>query len=112
MKYYYVHAASLLCSLVANCANYTEQELREGAVQIKTTIRHKYAQDVPVSIKFEMGGELTSILHEGMHRWVYIAPASKSNLQAVSCLQTNSVYDGCVLDACHVVLDVDLDATA
>jgi hypothetical protein len=54
----YVHAASLLCSLVANCANYTEQELRDGAVQINTTIRHKYAQDVPVSIKFEMGGEL------------------------------------------------------
>lgn len=50
-------AAPLFCSLVASCANCTEQELKAGAVQIKTTIRHKYAQDVPVSIKFEMGGE-------------------------------------------------------
>jgi hypothetical protein len=49
--------AFLSCSLVASCANYTEQELKDGAVQIKTTIRHKYAQDVLVSIKFEMGGE-------------------------------------------------------
>jgi hypothetical protein len=50
-------AALLFCSLVASCANYTEQELKAGAVQIRTAIRHKYAQDVPVSIKFEMGGE-------------------------------------------------------
>jgi hypothetical protein len=57
VRFDYAHAAFLLCSLVANCANYTEQELRAGAVQIKTTIRHKYAQDVPVSIRFEMGGK-------------------------------------------------------
>ncbi|WIA28374.1 hypothetical protein OEZ86_010920 [Tetradesmus obliquus] len=48
--------SSELDDLVASCANCTEQELKAGAVQIKTTIRHKYAQDVPVSIKFEMGG--------------------------------------------------------
>eukprot|EP00882_Tetradesmus_deserticola_P006573 GHRQ01006917.1.p1 GENE.GHRQ01006917.1~~GHRQ01006917.1.p1 ORF type:complete len:1485 (+),score=562.58 GHRQ01006917.1:723-5177(+) len=48
--------SSELDDLVASCANYTGQELEAGAVQLETTIRHKYAQGVPVRIKFEMGG--------------------------------------------------------
>lgn len=52
------HGGVLLlpCSLIAMCARYHEDELAAGAVQINTNIKHKFADSVPVQIKFELGG--------------------------------------------------------
>lgn len=48
--------------MIAQCATYHEDELKAGAVQITTSIKHKYADSVPVHIKFELGGEAGIVL--------------------------------------------------
>ena len=50
-------AASLPCSLVDDAGQYNEAQLAGGAVQLQTTIKHKYGDDLTVHIKVEMGGE-------------------------------------------------------
>jgi hypothetical protein len=47
----------VLCSLIAQSSSYTEEQLEAGVLQISTSIKHKYAGEVPVRIKVTMGGE-------------------------------------------------------
>ena len=47
---------ALVGKMIKEAAAMTEQELAAGGVTANTFIKHKYAEDVPVSIKFEMGG--------------------------------------------------------
>lgn len=47
---------ALVSKMIKEASVMTEQELAEGGVTANTFIKHKYAEDVPVSMKFEMGG--------------------------------------------------------
>eukprot|EP00879_Flechtneria_rotunda_P020397 GHRR01021459.1.p1 GENE.GHRR01021459.1~~GHRR01021459.1.p1 ORF type:complete len:889 (+),score=208.65 GHRR01021459.1:224-2890(+) len=60
--------SSLLDSAIVDCANYHEDELREGAVQVDASLQHKYAEDVPVRIKFEMGA--TQVPRSSVSWWL------------------------------------------
>jgi len=42
--------------LIAQSSSFTEEQLELGALQITTSLKHKYAEDVPVKIKVELGG--------------------------------------------------------
>lgn len=44
------------CRLVDESGSYSEAQLAAGAVQLQTTIKHKYGDDLSVLIKVEMGG--------------------------------------------------------
>jgi|LauGreSBDMM110SN_4_FD.fasta_scaffold78025_2 hypothetical protein len=46
----------LLQALIKQACHLTEAELATGMVHADTMIRHKYAEDVPVSLRFDMGG--------------------------------------------------------
>lgn len=49
------------CSLIAQSSSYSEEQLEAGALQISTSIKHKYAGEVPVRIQVTMGGECRTL---------------------------------------------------
>ena len=46
---------------IASTGRYSEEQLKAGAVRLKTFINHKYSDPMPVDMKFEMGGACFSL---------------------------------------------------
>jgi hypothetical protein len=42
--------------MIAQSSTFSEDQLAAGALQLTTRLKHKYAEDVPVSIRVEMAG--------------------------------------------------------
>ena len=55
-----VEDTELLQGLIKQACQLSEADLATGMVHADTMIRHKYAEDVPVSVRFDMGGECKS----------------------------------------------------
>lgn len=57
-----------VCSLLLHAGTLTEAQLAAGGASMPITLRHKYAEDVPVELRIEMGGEPwhDGMVHDGM----------------------------------------------